>query len=100
MKILVDALAEEMLANIFSFLPPQVIMRLSRVSEKWSKAAKKTIIPLADFVVGSPKTHDIMRVMTTALPNLQQIKIDHLGCDGEFRFSDPFRRLSPPRLIC
>src|SRR6056300_660870 len=41
--------------------------------------AMKTIVPLSDFRVDSPKTHDTMRVMTTALPNLQQIAICHLG---------------------
>jgi hypothetical protein len=54
-------------------------MRLRRVSKKWSEAARKTIVPLTDFRVDSPKTHDTMRVMTTALPNLQQIEICGLG---------------------
>jgi hypothetical protein len=81
-EIRFDALAEEMLANIFSFLPPQVIMRLRRVSKKWSEAARKTIVPLTDFRVSLPNgitQYNIMRVMTTALPNLQQIGICHLG---------------------
>ena len=57
-------------------------MRLRRVSKKWSEAARKTIVPLTDFRVSLPNgitQYNIMRVMTTALPNLQQIGICHLG---------------------
>jgi hypothetical protein len=92
---LADAVAGELgtdeVAIIFSFLPYYDIMR-ARVCTTWRDAAKKTLVPLTDFssefVVNSVVKYNAMRVMSTALPNLQQLSICGLGhghkyIDGE-----------------
>eukprot|EP00985_Skeletonema_marinoi_P017195 scaffold9363_cov75-Skeletonema_marinoi.AAC.2 len=47
-----DRLGTDALANIFGFLLPEDIM-LARLNKKMREAAKKTIVPLTDFVVDS-----------------------------------------------
>jgi len=83
-----NELSGDVIAIIFGFFPPDDIMRMRRVCRKWREAAKKTIVPMADFGVDSVVKYNAMRVMTTALPNLQQLQISHLGAahkysDGE-----------------
>jgi hypothetical protein len=82
-----DDLGTDELAHIFGFLAPEDIM-LARLNNKMREAAKKTIVPMADFYVDSLVKYNAMAVMTTALPNLQQITLGSLGhrhkySDGE-----------------
>jgi hypothetical protein len=75
---------------ILGFLPPIEIMLLRRVCVVWKEAARNTIVPTSDyfyFRVDSLNRYNAMRVMTRAMPNLQQITIDHLGEDWH-RWSD------------
>ena len=65
----------DMHGNIFEFLPLEDIMRLRCVCKEWREAAKKAIVPLSSFNVNNVKKYNAMRKMTTALPNLQQIKL-------------------------
>jgi hypothetical protein len=63
-------------------------MRLRRVCSKWKEAAKKTIFPLTEFQVYNVRSYNAMRVMSTALPTLQQLSLCGLGwgvkySDGE-----------------
>mmetsp|Transcript_4740 Transcript_4740/g.7193 ORF Transcript_4740/g.7193 Transcript_4740/m.7193 type:complete len:463 (+) Transcript_4740:242-1630(+) len=74
-------------ARILSYLGCKEIVRARRVSKKWRDAAKMTV-PTSEFVVNSVRSFNTMRVMTAALPNLQQLSIYALGdghkyCDGE-----------------
>ena len=50
------------------------------------EAAKITIVPLTDFVVDSATKCNAMRVMATALPNLQKIELGYLG--GGHKWTD------------
>jgi len=82
---------------IFSFLPYGDIIRLRQVCTTWQDAAKKTIVPLTEFEVNGVGSHNAinivrkynaMKVMSTAVPNLQQLSICGLGhghkyIDGE-----------------
>eukprot|EP00985_Skeletonema_marinoi_P011912 scaffold5641_cov86-Skeletonema_marinoi.AAC.6 len=86
-----ETAAEEVSADevaiIFSFLSHADIMR-ARVCKTWRDAATKTLVPLCDFKIDSERSYNAMRVMTAALPNLQQISIHSLGrghkySDGE-----------------
>ena len=72
-------LSVDEVAIIFSFLPPESIMR-ARVCTTWRDAATKTIVPLSasPFCVWRVNKYNLMRVMTTALPNLQQISVKYL----------------------
>ena len=63
---------------IFSFLPRNDILR-ARVCTTWRDAATTTLIPLTKFVVYGIRSHNALRVMSTALPNLQQLSIYDLG---------------------
>jgi len=64
-------------AIIFSFLHHRDIMR-ARVCKTWRDAAKKTLVPYTDFRVHSVRSYNAMRIMATALPNLQQLSISNL----------------------
>ena len=64
----------DMHVDIFEFLPLGDIMRLRCVCKEWKEAARKAIVPASSFNVNGVKKYNAMRVMTTALPNLQQIK--------------------------
>ncbi len=70
---------------ILSYLGWADIMR-ARVSRKWREAAKMTIVvpqtpsdTASAFVVDSVDKFNAMRVISTALPNMQQITIADLG---------------------
>jgi hypothetical protein len=84
-------LSVDVLANIFSFLTPKDIMCKRRVCRKWREAVKKTFAPLTEypheFRVESVEEYNAMTVMTTEMPNLQQIMIGrvkgHQYSDGE-----------------
>jgi hypothetical protein len=65
-----DDLSVDDLANIFKYLLPDAIMLLRRVSKQCREGAKKTIVP-----IDSVRKYNALRVMTRALPNLQQIRL-------------------------
>jgi hypothetical protein len=78
----------EVATIIFSFFNYSDIMRLRRVCKTWRDAAKKTLVPLSKFEVTSVRKYNAMRVMSTVLPNVQQLSIHSLGeghkySDGE-----------------
>ena len=75
----VEQLDDNVIAISFGCFPPEDTMRMRCVCKKWREAAKTTIVPMADFGVNSVVKYNAMRVMTTALPNLQQITICRLG---------------------
>ncbi len=57
-------------------------MRLRRVHPQWRDAVKKTTVPPTIFDVNSVERHNAMTVMTTELPNLNQIiglRLGYLG---------------------
>ena len=56
----------------------------ARVCSTWREAAKKTLVPLSELVIDRVSSFNAMRVMSTALPNLQQISIHHLGPQQRF----------------
>jgi hypothetical protein len=70
---------DEVVAIIFSFLPPVEIMCLRRVCTTWRDAVKKTLVPMTEFDFNSVRKYNAMRVMSTALPNLQLLAIRNLG---------------------
>ncbi len=86
-------LSTDVLANVLGYLGVKEIMPKRRVCKKWKEAAKKTIVPTSNnfnyFRVNNLKSCNAMRVMTTELPNLQQIAIcglweyEHKWSDGE-----------------
>ena len=76
-----EASADEV-AIIFSFLHPEDILRLRRVCTTWRDAAKKTLVPPTDFSVDNERSYNAMRVMATALPDLQQL---YLGKPGRLQ---------------
>jgi hypothetical protein len=83
-------LSTDVLANILGYLGgPKSIMRQRGVSKKWSEAVKKTIVPSStDVFVDDMKSYNAVEVMTTVMPNLQNITISDLGdrqkwSDGE-----------------
>ena len=64
------------LADIFSFLSLKDIMRKRRINKKTREAVKMTIVPPTDLIcVDSMENYNAMSVMTTELPNLQQITL-------------------------
>eukprot|EP00984_Skeletonema_dohrnii_P034889 scaffold34099_cov222-Skeletonema_dohrnii-CCMP3373.AAC.1 len=73
-----EELSADEVAIIFSFLPHQDIMH-ARVCKTWRDAAKKTLVPLCGFRIDNVRSYNAMRVMATALPNLQQLSIRGLG---------------------
>jgi len=70
-----NELSGDVVAIIFGFFPPEDIMRMRCVCKKWREAAKRTIVPMADFSVDSVDEYNAIRVMATVLPNLQQLSI-------------------------
>eukprot|EP00984_Skeletonema_dohrnii_P025875 scaffold15094_cov223-Skeletonema_dohrnii-CCMP3373.AAC.5 len=80
----VEQLSADAVAIIFGYLPHQDIMRVRRVCTTWRDAAKKTIVPPSDFEVDSVRSYNAMRVMATALPNFQQLKISYLGRGNKY----------------
>ena len=88
-----DDLSIDELANIFGFLPLKDIMRLRRINKKAREGVKMTIPPMprdfhSMFSVGSVKKYNAMRVMTIALPNLQQLKFGYYGWGTREKFSE------------
>ena len=84
--IINEKMSADMMAIIFSFLPPKDIMR-ARLNRKWRDAAAKTMVPPTNFIVNTMAEYNAMIAMTTALPNLQQIELrdfedDHKYVDG------------------
>jgi hypothetical protein len=69
---------DDLLVNILEFLPIKEIMCNRRVSKKWGEMIKM-VAPHGDFCVNSIKNYYAMRVMTIALPNLQQITLGNLN---------------------
>ena len=81
----IESLSEDVIANIFGFLLPQEIMR-ARLNKKMREAAKITIVPPTyELVVWKfGKSSNAMRVMATALPNLQKITLSYLGDENKY----------------
>ncbi len=74
-----DDLSVDVLANIFGFFSPIENMLLRRINKKSKEAVKKAIIPPTNFIVNSVRKANIMRVMSTVMPNLQKIDLRGLG---------------------
>src|SRR5210317_690109 len=78
--VTLNDLSVDVLADIFGFLDgPKDIMCKRRVCRKWREAVKKTIVPPTDFRVESMEGYNTMRVVTRAMPNLQQLALTTLG---------------------
>jgi len=75
-----EELSSDEVAIIFSFLQPNDIMP-ARVCTTWRDAAKKTVVPPSDesVEIHDPRSYNAVRVMSTALPNLEQLEISNLG---------------------
>jgi hypothetical protein len=69
-----DDLAD-VLPNILGYLTPKDIMCKRRINKKSREAVRKTTVPLTDFSVDSLEKYNGMRLMTRAMPNLQQLEI-------------------------
>ncbi len=87
-------LSVDEVAFIFGFLSHVDILR-ARVCTTWREAAKKTFVPPSELVVRSERSYNAMRVMATALPNLQEITLGglrgrHIYSNGE----DPDERMA------
>eukprot|EP00984_Skeletonema_dohrnii_P005677 scaffold2002_cov116-Skeletonema_dohrnii-CCMP3373.AAC.3 len=81
-----EELSTDQVAIIFSFLSPEDIMqRFRRVCTTWRDAAKMAV-PSSKFVVRSERSYNAMILMSTELPNLQQLQI--LGFGGDHKYSD------------
>ena len=85
-----DQLDDNMVATIFGCLYLLDIIRMRRVCKKWREAAKKAIVPMTDFCVDVDAKYRAMAMMTTALPNLQQLSIYPLSSGrGYYDGEDP-----------
>jgi hypothetical protein len=80
-----EVVSADQVAIIFSFLPPKDIMR-ARVCTTWRAAAKKTLVPMTGFSIYGLKSFNAMRVMASALPNLQQQSISNIN--GRHKYID------------
>ena len=69
-----DQLDDNMVATIYGYLDLLDIVHMRRVCKKWRDAAKKAI-PMTEFCVDADWKFRAMVMMTTALPNLQQLSI-------------------------
>jgi hypothetical protein len=80
---------DDLLVNILEFLPLNEIMCDRRVSRKWGEVIKM-VVPHGDLRVHGVEEYDTMSVMTTELPNLQQITLGNLnGRHGNWnKYSD------------
>ncbi len=72
----------DVLPNILGYLTLKDIMRKRRINKKTMEAVKMTIVPPADLSVNNMKTYNAVRVMTRALPNLQQLEIGDFCADN------------------
>ena len=79
-------LSADEVAIILSFLPPTDILR-ARVCTTWRDAAKQTLVPVSEFKIDSVKNYNAMRVMSTALSNIQQLTIYDI-VDGANKYID------------
>ena len=83
-----DDLNIDELANIFGFLPVRDIMRLRRLNKKAREGVRMTIPPKyfdTEFWMRGVDTYNALRVMTMALPNLQEIRLeDKLGSNVKY----------------
>ncbi len=70
------------IAHILGYLGWKDIMR-ARVSRKWREAATMTIVP-TDFAVRNVRSYNVMKVMTTALPNMQRLSIRNLNAGHKY----------------
>ncbi len=74
-----DGLSVDVLSKVFGFLPLKDIMCGRCINKKTREVVKKTTVPTTDvFCLKSVKKYSAMGVMTTELPNLQQIMIGGL----------------------
>ena len=85
------------LPNIFGFLHYDEIMSLRCVCKKWKDSAKNTLVPFSPSLLGpsvlignynniTGRNYNALRVLTTALPNLQEIRLGELG--RNIKYSD------------
>jgi hypothetical protein len=82
---------DDVLANIFGWLYVEDIMWKRCVCKKWKKAVKMTIVPLSDYFylcLNNVQKFNTMGVMTTEMPNLQQIEVWSLGYRGWHKYAD------------
>ena len=78
-SITTDDFGADVFAIIFAYIGrPEEIMLLRRVCKKWRDLARETVVVPNDFQIDSVRRYNVMRVMTTALPNLQQLSIRDL----------------------
>ena len=77
----------DVLPKITEFFAAEEFMCLRCVCKLWREEIKKTNVPISEFVVKGLGKYNAMNVMTTELPNLQQIAIDGLGY-GIHKWSD------------
>ena len=77
-----DNLSVDELADVLAFLPVENIFRLRRLNKKTREAVKITTVPFSYFWVNSMKKYNAMTVMTTEMPNLQQIMLCDLNPIG------------------
>jgi hypothetical protein len=83
-------LGTDEVASVLSFLPLRTIMSLRCVNMTWNEAARKTIVPTsALWDVSNVANYNALRVMASALPNLQQIIIGDLDVEPQrHKYSD------------
>jgi hypothetical protein len=61
MAIIIDEkMSADVMAIIFSFLPPKDIMR-ARLNRKWRDAAAKTMVPPSNFIVNTMAEYNAMK---------------------------------------
>ena len=82
----IEKLIIDEIAIIFGFLKHNEIMH-ARVCTTWRDAAKKTLVPPSDFQVKNLRSYNAMRVISTAIPNMQQLSICTFGRYGH-KYSD------------
>ena len=76
-------------ATVFEYLMPKEIMSCRRVCKPWEEAAKVTTVPLKSyFEVDSVESYNAMRVMTRALPKLQELWLCRLGQGSNHKWSE------------
>ena len=73
----VDQINDDTIAIIFSHFGPVELMHMRCVCKKWREAAKETIPARVNFHVDSVNKYRAMVAMTTALPNVQNITLNH-----------------------
>ena len=79
----VECLIADQIAIIFGFLKHNEIMH-ARVCTTWRDAAKKTLVPPSDFQVRNVRSYNALRVMSSALTNMQQLSICGLGASHKY----------------